>query len=75
MRQFSLRHFDRPAATRFLIGACALVLAQLMPVAALVHAQSPYDKGLLWRIEKAGAPASHLFGTIHLADKLFWLRT
>ncbi|MDB5810151.1 MAG: polysaccharide biosynthesis protein GumN [Betaproteobacteria bacterium] len=69
MRQFSLRHFDRPAATRFLIGACALVLAQLMPVAALIHAQSPYDKGLLWRIEKAGAPASHLFGTIHLADK------
>lgn len=25
-------------------------------------------QGLLWRIEKAGAPASHLFGTMHMTD-------
>ncbi|MCG6873886.1 MAG: TraB/GumN family protein [Betaproteobacteria bacterium] len=27
-----------------------------------------YDKGLLWRVEKDGAPPSYIFGTIHLAD-------
>lgn len=27
-----------------------------------------FDKGLLWRIERPGVPASHLFGTVHLDD-------
>ena len=27
-----------------------------------------FERGLLWRIEGAGAPASHVFGTVHLAD-------
>jgi len=26
-------------------------------------------EGLLWRVEKAGAPPSHLFGTIHITDE------
>ncbi len=26
------------------------------------------EKGLLWRIERAGEPVSHLFGTMHLGD-------
>lgn len=31
-------------------------------------ARKQYDAGLLWRVEREGAPASHVFGTIHLAD-------
>ena len=27
-----------------------------------------YAKGLLWRIESPGAPASYVFGTVHVAD-------
>src|SRR4051812_46841902 len=44
----------------------------LLSFAGVASAQAPdetFDKGLLWRLEKTGAPASHLFGTIHLADK------
>src|SRR5262249_4938024 len=32
------------------------------------HAAERYGEGLLWRIDGKGAPASHVFGTIHLAD-------
>ena len=28
----------------------------------------PYSRGLLWRIRRSGYRASHVFGTIHLAD-------
>jgi uncharacterized protein len=28
-----------------------------------------FDRGLLWRIETAGAPVSHVFGTIHVSDR------
>ena len=28
-----------------------------------------FDQGLLWRLEKPGVAPSHLFGTVHLADK------
>lgn len=35
------------------------------PIAA---APAPHARGLLWKIERRGAPPSHLFGTIHLAD-------
>ena len=28
----------------------------------------PYGKGMLWKIEKAGAPTSYLLGTMHIAD-------
>lgn len=31
-------------------------------------AKTPNGKGLLWRIEKAGAPPSWLYGTMHLSD-------
>jgi uncharacterized protein len=30
----------------------------------------PYARGMLWRIEHPDAPASYLFGTMHLADQL-----
>ena len=38
-------------------------------VAAAQATQGSFDKGLLWRVEKSGAAPSHLFGTVHLADK------
>jgi uncharacterized protein YbaP (TraB family) len=28
----------------------------------------PFGQGLLWKVEKAGMPASHVLGTIHIAD-------
>lgn len=49
----------------------AMVLALLGGLAGLplpAAAAERYDHGLLWRIEGAGAPASHVFGTVHLAD-------
>jgi uncharacterized protein YbaP (TraB family) len=31
-------------------------------------AQAPFSRGLLWRVSRPGVAASHVFGTIHLAD-------
>jgi uncharacterized protein YbaP (TraB family) len=45
------------------IAVAALVLACAWPAAA-----QRFDRGLLWRVEGGGAPASHVFGTLHLAD-------
>src|SRR6185436_9298299 len=45
------------------IAVAALVLVSALPAAA-----QRFDRGLLWRVEGAGAQASHLFGTLHLAD-------
>ncbi len=33
-----------------------------------IHSALGADRGLLWKIESANAPASHLFGTIHTDD-------
>jgi len=50
-------------------AAAALALfAALSGVALQLHAAERYERGLLWRIEGDGAPASHVFGTVHLAD-------
>jgi uncharacterized protein YbaP (TraB family) len=56
---------------RLIVVTCALALAHFVPVWPGAHAQTAtaFDQGLLWRIEKAGVAPSHLFGTIHLADK------
>ena len=57
---------------RIEIGACTLAFASLLaPGGSLAFAQSAaaFDKGLLWRIEKEDMRPSHLFGTVHLADK------
>ena len=49
------------------MAACgALFWPGLSPAGA--SARKRYDAGLLWRVERVGAPASHVFGTIHLAD-------
>lgn len=50
--------------------ALALVLAAA-PAAALraqAPASLPFSQGVLWRLSRGRAPASHLFGTVHLAD-------
>jgi hypothetical protein len=40
----------------------------LLIAPATEGAETPFGKGLLWRIERSSAPASHVFGTIHLTD-------
>jgi uncharacterized protein YbaP (TraB family) len=44
------------------------LFAALAGVALQSPAAERYEHGLLWRIEGASAPASHVFGTVHLAD-------
>lgn len=39
-----------------------------VPAGAAAETAAPYAKGLLWRIESPGVPASYLFGTIHSDD-------
>jgi uncharacterized protein YbaP (TraB family) len=46
----------------------AAALALLALVAVPAPAAERFEQGLLWRVEGKGAPASHVFGTIHLAD-------
>ena len=46
--------------------ALFLALGGIAPPIAI--AAERYEHGLLWRIEGDGAPASHVFGTVHLAD-------
>jgi hypothetical protein len=54
---------------RSLRSACALtLLCVLAGGIAPAPAAERYERGLLWRIEGKSAPASHVFGTIHLAD-------
>ena len=36
--------------------------------AKAAKAQAPFSRGLLWRVSKPGIAASHIFGTIHIAD-------
>ena len=54
------------------LRARAAIALALLGVLAGGIAPAPaaerYERGLLWRIEGKGAPASHVFGTIHLAD-------
>ena len=46
--------------------ALSLAFGGIAPPTA--SAAERYEYGLLWRIEGAGVPASHVFGTVHLAD-------
>jgi uncharacterized protein YbaP (TraB family) len=47
--------------------AAAFILLSIFAATPLRAAET-YAQGLLWRIDGKGAPASHVFGTIHLAD-------
>jgi uncharacterized protein YbaP (TraB family) len=49
-------------------GAVVVLFAALSTVALPSSAAELYERGLLWRVEGAGAQPSHVFGTIHLAD-------
>ncbi len=51
-----------------LLAAALLSLAIALPGLAFADA-SAFDRGLLWRIERDGAPASYLFGTMHVSDE------
>ena len=55
-------------ARRCAVGAlCAAALA-LASTPLHAHPPPPFDQGLLWRISKAGARDSFVFGTIHISD-------
>ena len=56
------------ARPRRVAAVLALFLALGSGASPLATAAERYEQGLLWRIEEAGAPPSHIFGTIHLAD-------
>src|SRR4051794_37913259 len=64
------RRFMRRWLGRLVTITSMCTLVQVMPASVSpASAQTGvYDKGLLWRVEKAGAAPSHLFGTVHLAD-------
>ncbi len=50
-------------------AACAIALLGVLAGGiAPAPAAERYERGLLWRIEGKSAPASYVFGTIHLAD-------
>jgi uncharacterized protein YbaP (TraB family) len=49
-------------------AAVLALFTALSGVALQSPAAERFERGLLWRIEGAGAPPSHVFGTIHLAD-------
>ena len=47
---------------------CAWAAVLLLVTLVGARAADAYDQGLLWRVEKAGAAPSHVFGTIHVDD-------
>lgn len=66
-----MRHLGRTIASA---GSTARVAPRVlfglllwMLVALPVLAQR-YEQGILWRVEKPGVPASHVFGTVHVDD-------
>jgi uncharacterized protein YbaP (TraB family) len=46
----------------------AFVAVPLADAGTLARAREPVSRGLLFRIDKAGVPASFVFGTLHSAD-------
>ena len=60
-------------ATRFLAALTARTsvrsaVAALVLLCVLPATAQRFDQGLLWRVEGGGTPASHVFGTVHVAD-------
>jgi hypothetical protein len=54
--------------SRMRLAAAIVLLATLAAAAVPAPAAERFERGLLWRVEAGGATASHVFGTIHLAD-------
>jgi uncharacterized protein len=52
---------------RVYLRLSAVALLAFLAAAPALAAEA-YERGLLWRVEGKGAPPSHVFGTVHLAD-------
>ena len=53
---------------RMLLLSIAVALALPAAARADLRSLTRFARGLLWRVARPGAAASHVFGTIHLAD-------
>ena len=53
------------------VFVCLFLLSAAIGLSRPAEAQSelPFGHGLLWQLEKEGAPTSYVFGTIHIADQ------
>ncbi|WP_420346368.1 TraB/GumN family protein [Pelagibius sp.] len=61
--------FQSPLRPTLGFALFAVVLVLWSGIAAAVDAHSVrHGEGRLWRIERSGAPPSHIMGTIHIAD-------
>jgi uncharacterized protein YbaP (TraB family) len=63
VQNIPIRHWQRLA----LAGLAVLLLLASPRVPAA--AERPFGSGLLWRVERAEAAPSHIFGTMHTADR------
>jgi len=68
MRTLALAATAALARAPGVMAALALFVALGGVASPSATAAERYEFGLLWRIEGAQAPASHVFGTIHLGD-------
>ena len=57
-----------PIAVILLLGAGLLAAASPLRAAEAKQPEARFPRGLLWRVSKPGVAASHIFGTIHIAD-------
>ena len=53
------------------VFVCLFLLSAAIGLSRPAEAESelPFGHGLLWQLEKEGAPTSYVFGTIHIADQ------
>ncbi|HXX85333.1 MAG TPA: TraB/GumN family protein [Casimicrobiaceae bacterium] len=61
----------RAAQRRRLPGSRAFAVG-LFPLVALLHVVAcaePFDRGVLWRLERPGVAPSYVFGTLHSSDR------
>lgn len=59
---------DRTRRGLLACGAAALAALWTPTPAVMYGSAERFARGLLWRLSRAGAPDSHAFGTIHVAD-------
>ncbi len=63
LRSLPVRLWRRPA-----LAGLALLLSLASPLTPAAG-ERPFGEGLLWRVERAGQAPSHVFGTMHTADR------
>ncbi|MDH3595494.1 MAG: TraB/GumN family protein [Rhodospirillales bacterium] len=64
LRSSPLRLWRRPA-----LAGLAVLLSLAAAPPAPAAGERPFGDGLLWRVERAGQAPSHVFGTMHTADR------